>query len=133
MSYSERFPRFRCTVAKLLIRKGILPSVSNTIIYCSRDKFGTVYLVQYIFENSTVNINVPCNSYEDVMCCSPECILTFPYASDNIPLRDQAVRLLYPLFFCTLHASPKSITKHLAGLRLEISVAKSDPPIRECQ
>jgi hypothetical protein len=33
-------------------------------------KVGTVYLVQYIFENSTVNINALFNSCEDMACCS---------------------------------------------------------------
>jgi hypothetical protein len=51
-------------------KKEILRTVSNNGIYCSSDKFGTVYLVQYIFENSTVNINALCNSREDMACCS---------------------------------------------------------------
>jgi hypothetical protein len=37
---------------------------------CSSDKVNTVYLVWYIFENSTINVNVPCNSCEDMACCS---------------------------------------------------------------
>jgi hypothetical protein len=35
---------FHCTVPKLLIRK-ILRTVSNTCVYCSSDKVGTVYLI----------------------------------------------------------------------------------------
>jgi hypothetical protein len=56
--------------SKIVDMKEILRTVSNTGIYCSSDKVGTVYLVQYIFENSTVNINALCNSCEDMACCS---------------------------------------------------------------
>jgi hypothetical protein len=35
---------FHGTVPKLLVRK-ILPTVSNTGVYCSSDKVGTIYLV----------------------------------------------------------------------------------------
>jgi hypothetical protein len=51
-------------------KKQILRTVSNTGIYCSSDKVGTVYIVQYIFEKSTVNINAFCNSCENMACCS---------------------------------------------------------------
>jgi hypothetical protein len=51
--------------SKIVDKKEILRTVSNTGIYCSSDKVCTVYLVQYIFENSTVNINALCNSCED--------------------------------------------------------------------
>jgi hypothetical protein len=33
-------------------------------------RVGTVYLVQYIFEYSTVDINALCSSCEDTACCS---------------------------------------------------------------
>jgi hypothetical protein len=56
---------------KIVDKKETLRTVSNTGIYCSSDKVGTVYLVQYIFENSTVNIDALCNSCEDMACCSP--------------------------------------------------------------
>jgi hypothetical protein len=46
-------------------------AVSNTGIYCSSDKFDIVYLVQYIFENPTGNVNALCNSCEDMACFSP--------------------------------------------------------------
>jgi hypothetical protein len=49
---------------KIVHKREILHIVSNTGIYCSSDKVGTVYLVQYIFQNSTVNINALCNSRE---------------------------------------------------------------------
>jgi hypothetical protein len=42
----------------------ILRTVSNTGIYCSREKDGTVYLVLNIFENSTVNVSALGNSCE---------------------------------------------------------------------
>jgi hypothetical protein len=53
-------------------------------MYSSRDKVGAVYLIQYIFENPTVNINALCTSCEHIACCSSQCILTFLYAGDNI-------------------------------------------------
>jgi hypothetical protein len=43
--------------SKFVDKQEILRTVSNTGIYCSSDKVGTVYLVYYIFENSDVNIN----------------------------------------------------------------------------
>ena len=67
-----------------IVDKEILSIVSNIGMYCSRDKVGAVYLVQYIFENSTVNINALCNSCEHMACCSSQCILTSLYAGDNI-------------------------------------------------
>ena len=67
-----------------IVDKEILLIVYNIGIYCSSDKFGTFYLVQYIFENSIFNINALCNSCEDMACCSSECVLTFLYAGDNI-------------------------------------------------
>jgi hypothetical protein len=56
--------------SKTVDKKEILRTVSNTGIYCSSDKVGSVYLVQYIFENSTVNINALCISCQDMVCCS---------------------------------------------------------------
>jgi hypothetical protein len=67
--------------SKIVGKKEILRTVSNVCIYCS-SAICTAYLVQCIFENSTVNINALCNSREDIACCSSECILTFLYAGD---------------------------------------------------
>ena len=57
---------FRDTAVSLynckIVDKTILRTVSNIGIYCSSDKGGTVYLVQYIFEISTVQLNAHCNS-----------------------------------------------------------------------
>jgi hypothetical protein len=50
---------------KTVDKKDILRTVSNTGIYCSSDKVGTVYVVLYIFYNSA-DINALCNSCEDV-------------------------------------------------------------------
>jgi hypothetical protein len=59
---------------KIVDKKEILRTVSNTAIYCSSDKVGTVYLVWYIFEKSTVNINGPWDSCENmVYCASVQC------------------------------------------------------------
>jgi hypothetical protein len=70
--------------SKIVDKEDILRTVSNTGIYCSRDKVRTVYPVQYIFKNSTVNISALCNSCEDMACCSSECISAFHYAGDDI-------------------------------------------------
>jgi hypothetical protein len=63
--------------SKIVDKKEILSTVSNTDIYCSSGKVGTVYLVQYIFENFTVNINALCNSCEDMACSSSEWTSTY--------------------------------------------------------
>jgi hypothetical protein len=54
---------------KIVDKKEILCTVSNTHIYCSCDKVGTVYLVYYSFENSTINLSAICNWCEDMVCC----------------------------------------------------------------
>jgi hypothetical protein len=63
--------------SKIADKKEILRTVSNIGIYFSSDKVGRVYLVQYISENPTVNINALCNSCVDMACCSSECISTY--------------------------------------------------------
>jgi hypothetical protein len=56
--------------SKIVDKKEILRTASNTGIYCPSDNIGTVYLVQHIFENYTVNTNALCSSCEDMACCS---------------------------------------------------------------
>jgi hypothetical protein len=56
--------------SKIVDKEEILHIVSNTGIYCSSDKVGTIYLIQYILKNSTVNISALCNSCQDMACCS---------------------------------------------------------------
>jgi hypothetical protein len=56
--------------SKIVDKKDILRTVSNTGIYCSCEKVGTVYLAKYIFETPAVDINALCNSCEDMSCCS---------------------------------------------------------------
>jgi hypothetical protein len=56
--------------SKIVDKKDILRTLSNTGIYFSRGEVITIYLVQYIFKNSTVNIDALCNSCEDMACCS---------------------------------------------------------------
>jgi len=53
----------------------MLRTNSSTGIYCSSDKVGTVHLVKYIFENSSVIIKALCKWCENMLCCSSECIL----------------------------------------------------------
>jgi hypothetical protein len=67
-----------------IVDKEILRIDSNIGIYCSSDKVGTIYVVQHIFENSTVSINALCKLCEDMLCCSSDCIWTFLYADVNI-------------------------------------------------
>jgi hypothetical protein len=69
--------RFISLYSCKIVDKEGLRFVSNIGIYCSTDKVGTVYLVQYVFENSTVNIKTLCNSCEDMACCSSECVSRF--------------------------------------------------------
>jgi hypothetical protein len=49
--------------SKIVDKEQVLRTVSNAGIYYSSDKVGTVYLVQYISENVTVNISALCNSF----------------------------------------------------------------------
>jgi hypothetical protein len=56
--------------SKIVDKKEILHTLSNNRIYCSSERVGTVYLVQNIFENSTVNMNALCNLCDDMACCS---------------------------------------------------------------
>jgi hypothetical protein len=55
--------------SKIVDKKEILRTLSNTGIYFSSGKVRTVYVVQYIFGNSIV-ISAFCNSCEDMACCS---------------------------------------------------------------
>jgi hypothetical protein len=56
--------------SKIVDKKEILHTVSNTGIYCSSEKVGTVDLVYYILKNSTVNISVLCSLCEGMLRCS---------------------------------------------------------------
>jgi hypothetical protein len=51
--------------SKIVDKKEILRTVFHTGIYYSSDKVGTAFLVQYISENSIVNINALCNICEN--------------------------------------------------------------------
>jgi hypothetical protein len=53
--------------SKIVDNKETLCPAPSTGRYCSRDKIATVYVVKYIFENST-NINLLCKSCEDMAC-----------------------------------------------------------------
>jgi len=83
------------------VDKEILRIVYNVGIYCYSDEVGRVYLIQYIFENSTVNISALFSSRESMACCSSECIFTFLYADDNIHYEfEQFVSCIH---FCFVH------------------------------
>ena len=64
-------------------KQQILRIVSNIGIYCTSVKAGTVHLVLYVFENSTVNIKALCNSYKDRARCSSWCILALRYERES--------------------------------------------------
>jgi len=50
-----------------------------------------------MFENS--NVNIICNSCEDMACCSSECVLTFLFAGDNIQyVNEQFVSCIHFFF-----------------------------------
>jgi len=62
--YLEGFARWIILLYSCkIVDKVQLRTVSNIGIYCSSKKVGTVYPVQYIFENFTVNSNAICNLY----------------------------------------------------------------------
>jgi len=84
-----------------IVDKEILSLIFNIGIYCSSDKVGAVNLVQYIFENSTINIHALCKSCEDMACCSSECILTFLYAGDNVHY--EIGQFVSCIHFCSVH------------------------------
>jgi hypothetical protein len=111
---------------KIVYKKKILRTVSNTGIYCSSDKIGTGCLVQYISENSTLNISELCNSCEDMACCSSEFILTFLYAGDNIHYVIE--HFVSCTHFSSVHftlPSSNPINKNITGFGLAILVASS--------
>jgi hypothetical protein len=67
VNYSELFPREwkknSLRSSKSVDKKEVLTTAA---IYFSGDKVGIVYLVQNIFENSTVNISALSDSYENM-------------------------------------------------------------------
>jgi hypothetical protein len=92
---------FRDTVislcsSKIVDKKEILRTVYNTAIYFSSDKVGTVYLVQHIFENSTVNINALCNSCEDM--ASVQCTV---YCTVNSSISETVRNRTHVYIYCT--------------------------------
>jgi hypothetical protein len=93
---------------KIVEKKNILHTAYNTGIYCSSDKIRTGCLVQYIYENSNLNVNAHCNSCENMACCSSELILAFLYAGCNIHyVIDQFILCIhFSSIHFTLHPTP---------------------------
>jgi hypothetical protein len=60
VSYSGFRDRAISLYSCKIVDKEMLGIVFNIGVYCSSDKVGTVYSVQYIFENPTVNISALC-------------------------------------------------------------------------
>jgi hypothetical protein len=106
--------------SKSIDNKEILRKVSKSGIYCSSDNVGTVYLVQYIFENSAVNLSALCNSWED----SIQHVSIFGICYD--------VRLLSQNFYSvtvnshngqlTLHTDPHAGGKDNIGRQIQTTV-----------
>jgi hypothetical protein len=68
--------------SRIVDMREILHTVSSTGTYCSSDKVGTVYLVEYIFKNSTIDISALCNSCEYMAhCSSVQCKCTAYWSS----------------------------------------------------
>ena len=86
---------------KIVDKKEILRvrTVSNTGIYCTSDRVGTVY-------NRCSKIPL-CNSCEDMACCSSECVLMFLYAGDNIQyVNEQFVSFIHFFLYTSLFIKP---------------------------
>jgi hypothetical protein len=73
----------------------------------------TLPIAIFFFQNPILKTNALRNSCEDMSCCWSECIVTFHYAGHTISLWYPAVRLVYPLLFCTLHFTSNPINKNL--------------------
>jgi len=84
-----------------IIAKGLLRIVSNIGIYCSSDKVGTFYPLQYIIQNSTVNSHALCNSCKDMACRSSEFITTLFYPGDIIHYL--IAQFVLGIHFCFVH------------------------------
>jgi len=94
---------------KIVDKKEILRvrTVSNTGIYCSCERVGTVYNKCSKIPPST-SMHFATRVKEDMACCSSECVLTFLYAGDNIQyVNEQFVSCihLFSVHF-TLHQTP---------------------------
>ena len=90
---------------KIVHKKEILHvrTVSNTGIYCSSDRVGTVYnKCSEIPPSTSMQFATSC---EYMACCSSECVLTFLYAGDNIQYVNERFVSCIHFFFCTLHSS----------------------------
>jgi len=108
---------------KIIDKKEIfrVRTVSNTGIYCSSDRVGTVYnKCSKIPPSSSVHFAARVNTWPVVRL---ECVLTFLYAGDNVQYVNEQFASCIHLFFCTLHSSSNPINKNLTGLSLEILVA----------
>jgi hypothetical protein len=58
-------------ISKIVDKKEISRTVTNTGTYHSSEKDETAYLVKYtIFENLTLNFNALCNTRKDMTCRS---------------------------------------------------------------
>jgi len=107
VSYSERFPRFHCTVAKLLIRKGYYVLFLITIFIVQVTK-----LVQFTQYNTFSKIPLSTSMYlttrEDMARNSSGCNLTFLYARDNLHylIRQFVSCIHFSSVHFTLHPTP---------------------------
>jgi hypothetical protein len=82
---------------KIVDKKAILRTTSNSGIYRSSEKVGTVCLLQYIFENSTFNINALYSSCEDMLASTAYSVLYSEMALSRKPL---GIGHMYIYTFC---------------------------------
>jgi hypothetical protein len=91
---------------KIVNKEEILRTVSDTSIYCSSDKVGTVYLVQYIFENSTsTSIRFATRVRTWLVVCLSAAWLSLTQAMASIVWSSSSSRVSTCVHF-TLHPTP---------------------------
>ena len=98
-----------------IVAKGMLCIVSNIGIYCSSDKVGIFYPVQYIIQNSTVNSHALLQIVQEHGVLLVWVHHNFYLCCRYHPLFDRTICLGYPLLFCALHPSSNPINKNLKG------------------
>ena len=89
---------------KIVDKKEILlvRTVSNTGIYCSSDRFGTIYN-----KCSKIPPSISMQFATLVACCSSECILQFLPAGDNIQcVNEQFVSCMHFFLYTSLFIKP---------------------------
>jgi len=109
---------------KIVDKKEILRvrTVSNSGIYCSSDRVGTVYnKCSKIPPSTSMHFATRVKTWRVVRLSASWRSFMQAITSSTCMLTSSSSR--YPPFFCTLHSSSNPINKNLTGLSLEILVA----------